>query len=109
MGLVILGSQKYPAQPLVPEPSAFKVQLVLKKLKDHKSLGIDQIPTELIKTEGRTSCYEIHKLINCLMSGRSQSLYLSIRRVIKQAVLIIKSCHLCQLCTKFYRTSCCQG
>jgi len=50
----------------VPESSAFKVQLALKKLKSHKSLGIDQIPTELTKAGGRTICYEIHKLINSI-------------------------------------------
>ena len=36
------------AEPLVPEPSAFKVKLAIKKLKRHKSPGIDQIP-EVIK------------------------------------------------------------
>ena len=33
------------------------------KLKSHKSPGIDQIPAELIKAEGKTIHYEIHKLI----------------------------------------------
>jgi hypothetical protein len=30
------------AEPLVPEPSAFEVELVIKKLKRNKSPGIDQ-------------------------------------------------------------------
>ena len=51
------------AEPLVPEPSAFEVQLAIEKLKSHKSLGIDQLPAELIKAEGRTICYYIHKFI----------------------------------------------
>jgi len=51
------------AEPLVPEPSAFEVQLAIDKLKGHKSPGIDQIPAELIKTGGGTICLEIHKLI----------------------------------------------
>ena len=34
--------------PLVPEPSAFDVELAIGKLKNHKSPGIDQIPAELI-------------------------------------------------------------
>jgi len=46
---------------------------------------------------------------NYLRSGRSQSLCLSIRRVIKQIVVIIGPFYFCQLCTKFYPTSCCQG
>ena len=32
------------AEPLVPEPSAFKVELAIEKLKSHKSPGIEQIP-----------------------------------------------------------------
>jgi len=51
------------AELLVPEPSAFEVELAIEKLKSHKSLGIDQIPAELIKTVGRKIRYEICKLI----------------------------------------------
>ena len=51
------------AEPLVPEQSAFEVQLAIEKLKRHKSKGIDQIPAEFIKAGGRTICSEIHKLI----------------------------------------------
>ena len=51
------------AEPLVPEPSAFEVELAIEKLKSHKSPGIDQIPTELIKAGGRTIRCAIHKLI----------------------------------------------
>ena len=51
------------AEPLVPEPSAFEVDLAIEKLKNHKSPGIDQIPAELINAAGRTICNEIHKLI----------------------------------------------
>ena len=50
-------------EPLVPEPSAFEVELAIGKLKNHKSSGIDQIPAELIKAGGRTICCAIHKLI----------------------------------------------
>jgi len=51
------------AETLVPEPSAFEVELAVEKLKSHKSPGIDQIPAELIKAGGRTIPYEIHTLI----------------------------------------------
>ena len=47
----------------MPEPSAFEVALVTEKLKSHKSLGVDHIPAELIKAEGRTIRSGIHKLI----------------------------------------------
>jgi hypothetical protein len=48
------------AQPLVPEQSTSEVELVIEKLKSHRSPGIGQIPTELIKTGGRTIRYKIH-------------------------------------------------
>jgi len=53
----------YTAEPLVPEPNASNDELGIKKLKSHKSPGIVPIPAELIKTEGRKICPEIHKLI----------------------------------------------
>ena len=40
---------------------------------------------------------------NCLRSGRSRSLYLFIRRTIKQTIEIIQEYRLCQLPTKFYQ------
>ena len=57
-------TETHTAEPLVPEPSAFEVDLATEKLKSHRSPGIDQIPAELIKAGGRTIRYEIHKLIN---------------------------------------------
>ena len=51
------------AEPLVPEPSVFEVELAIEKLESHKSPGIDQIPAELITEGGRTIRYQIHKLI----------------------------------------------
>ena len=79
--------ETHTAEPLVSEPSAFEVDLAIEKLKRHKSPGIDQIPAELIK-EGveQFAIRSINLLFlfginrNCLRSGRSRSLYLSIRR-----------------------------
>ena len=51
------------AEPLVPESSAFEVELAIEKLKSHKLPGIDQIPAELIKAGGSTIRCAIHKLI----------------------------------------------
>jgi hypothetical protein len=51
------------AEPLVPEPSAFEIEIAIEKLKRHKSPGIDQIPAELIKAGGSTIRCAIHKLI----------------------------------------------
>jgi len=45
IGLMILGRQKYKtAEPLVPEPSAFKFEMADEKVKSQKSRGISQIP-----------------------------------------------------------------
>jgi hypothetical protein len=87
------------------------------KLKRHKSPGIDQIQTEMFKAGRRTILSEIHEIINYSWnkeklperSGRTRSLYLSIRRMIKQIVVIIETYHFCQLHTKFYPTSWCPG
>jgi hypothetical protein len=56
-------TEVHTAEPLVPEPSAFEVEMANEKLKRHKSPGIDQIPAELIKAGGRIIRSEIHKLI----------------------------------------------
>jgi hypothetical protein len=63
MGLMMSGSQKHTAEPLVTEPSAFEFDLAIELLKSHKSPGIDQILAELVKTVGNTVQHEIHKLI----------------------------------------------
>ena len=92
------------AEPLVPEPSAFEVELAIEKLKSHKSPGIHQIPAELIKAGSRTIHSQFHKLIISIWnkeelpeSGKSRSLYLSTRRAVKQIVVIIGAYHFCQL------------
>ena len=37
------------AEPQLPEPSVFEIEMVIEKLKRHKSPGIDQPSAELIK------------------------------------------------------------
>ena len=66
------------AELLVPQPSAAEFEMVVVKLKSHKSPGIDQIPAELIKTEvGQLILRSINLFAlfgvrrNCLKSGRS--------------------------------------
>jgi hypothetical protein len=52
------------ADPLIPEPSSFEVEIAIEKLKRYKSPGTDQMPAELIQAGGSTLRSEIHKLIN---------------------------------------------
>ena len=52
------------SKPVEPEPSAFKVEMAIEKLRRHRTQGIDQIPAELIKAGGMAVHSEIHKLIN---------------------------------------------
>ena len=47
------------------EASACEVQMAIGKLKK-KSSGIDYILAEFIKAGGRTTCSDIHKLINSI-------------------------------------------
>jgi len=83
---------------LVPEASAFEVEMAIEKLKRHKSSGIDQTPANCLK-QGveHFARRSINLLIifrlrrNCLESVGSRSLYLFIRRVIKQSVVNIEA------------------
>jgi hypothetical protein len=87
-------------EPLVSEPGASEVEMAIGKLKGHKSLGTDQIPAELIKPGVTTICSEIHKLLNSIWNKDElpeEWKCLSIRRAIKQTVLIIEAYHYCQL------------
>jgi hypothetical protein len=52
------------AEPLVPCPSRLEVEIAIAKLKNYKSPGSDQIPTELIQAGGEILLPAIHKLIN---------------------------------------------
>jgi hypothetical protein len=80
------------AEPLVPEPSAFEVELAIVKLKSHKTPGIDQIPEGLRQAVEQFAMRSINLLYlfgirrNFLRSG---SLYLSVRRAIKHILVII--------------------
>jgi hypothetical protein len=99
------------AEPLVPEPSAFEVELAIEKLKSHKSPGIVQIPAELIKTGGRTIHCAIHKLIISIWNKEvlpeewKESIIVPIYkniRGIKRIVITIGAYRFCEL-----RTKCC--
>jgi sorting nexin-29 len=52
------------AEPLVPKPSRFEVEIAIAKLKKYKSPGSDEISAELIQEGGEIFMSAIHKLIN---------------------------------------------
>jgi hypothetical protein len=54
------------AEPLVPDPRPFEVEITIAKLKRHKSAGNDQILVEVIQAGGEILRSEIHKLINSI-------------------------------------------
>jgi hypothetical protein len=90
--------------------------LDIEKPKSHKSPGVDPIPAELFKVGGRKIRYEIHNFIISIWNKEDlpelwkQSIIVLIyKKSIKQSVSIIGVYHFCQLRTKFYPTSCCQG
>jgi len=74
------------AEPQVPEPSAFEVELAIEKLKSHESACIDQIPAELIKVGEQFVMRSINLFIlfgirrNRPRNGRSGSLYVPIHK-----------------------------
>jgi hypothetical protein len=54
------------AEPLVPDPSPFEVEIAIPNLKKVQSPGGDQIPAELIQEGGEILRSEIHKFINAI-------------------------------------------
>jgi hypothetical protein len=52
-------TEPHTAEPLLPDPSAFEVDIAIENYKDTNN----QIPTEFMKAEGRTMRFDIHKLI----------------------------------------------
>ena len=74
-------------EPIVSEFCALELEIAIDKLNRHKSPDIDQIPAEFIKvgveqfTMSSVNLLILFGITNCL---RKRSLYLFIRRVIKQ-------------------------
>jgi hypothetical protein len=97
------------AEPLVPEPSNFEVEMAIEKLKRYKSPGIDQIPAEFLKARGSKICSETHKLINAIWNKEElpelwkETIIVRVyKKGDKKTVVTIASYHSCQLHTKLY-------
>jgi hypothetical protein len=58
-------TEVHTAEPLVPGPSRFEIEISIAKLKKYKSPpGSDQIRAELIQAGGEILLSAIHKLVN---------------------------------------------
>jgi len=114
---ILRQTEIYIAELLVPELSAFEVEMAFDKVKkDTNHQVLIKAQQNLLKQEvEQFTLRSVNFVIllvtrgNSLSSGRGQSLYLLIGRVIKQTVEVIKAYHFYQLETKFYPTSFCQG
>jgi hypothetical protein len=54
------------AEPLVPDPRPFEVEIAIEKLKRYKLPGSDEIPAERIQARGEILSSKIHKLIKSI-------------------------------------------
>jgi hypothetical protein len=61
------------AEPLVPGPSTFEVEIAIAKLKIYQSPGSSQIPAQTFQTRGEILRSEIHKLINSILNKEELS------------------------------------
>jgi hypothetical protein len=85
------------AEPLVPKPNAFEFEMAAENLRRHKLPNIDQIQAEFITARGRTIHSEIHKVVHSIWDKKGlstrwkESMYLLIRRVTKQTIVITEA------------------
>jgi len=93
------------AEPLVPEPSVFEVELTTEELKCKKSSEIKH-RVEQFAIRSINLLFLVGKRRNCLRSGRRRR---AIGRAIKQTAVFIGAYKYCTLHTKFCPTSCCKG
>jgi hypothetical protein len=95
------------AEPQVPDPSPFEVEITIENLKRYKSPGIDGIPTELIQAEGEILRFKIHKLIKFIWNKEElpnqwkESIIVPVNKKGDKTVVIIGGYHCYQLHTKF--------
>jgi hypothetical protein len=61
------------AKPYVPESSLVEVEIAIGKLKSYKSRSTHQIPAEIFKAWGQTSCSEIHNLFRSIQNKEKLS------------------------------------
>jgi hypothetical protein len=60
--------EMHTAKPLVPEPSAYEVEVAIGKFKGYKSPSVDQIQADLVQAGGETLHSKIRKFINMIQN-----------------------------------------
>jgi len=105
----------YIAGILFPNSSAFEVGMALEKRKRHKTPGVDQFPTEIIKKGHMVILSWIHKLVSSLWNEeetpeqRKESTFVQFDTgAIKQVLLTNEACLFYQLHAKLNPASFCQ-
>jgi hypothetical protein len=106
------------AEPLVPEPSTFEVEMAIEEVQRHKS-GTDQSPEDLIKARDRTIRSEINKRTNSIWNKVEQpdewkesnivTVYKKGDKTDSNNCNNCRGITICQLRTKLQATPCCQG
>jgi hypothetical protein len=99
------------AEPLEPGPSRLEVKIAIRMLIKYKSLGSDDILTELDEAGDEIILSAIYKFINSawnkgeLPTQWKESVIVAQKMVTKLTVIIIVGYHGYLLHTKFYRIS----
>jgi hypothetical protein len=92
------------AEPLVPEPSSFKLAIAIENVERHKLPGFDQIPAELMQAADSTLYAETHKVFSCIWNKEElpqQWKECLCKKGKKLTVVSTEGCHCYQL-----RTNC---
>jgi hypothetical protein len=104
------------AELLVPEPNAREFEMDIGMIKKTQTPGFEHILAELFKAWGRTICSDIDKHSNSIWNKKElpkewkEPIIISVyKNSDKTDCSNYCGISLCQLHTKFYPTSCCQG
>jgi hypothetical protein len=66
--------ERHTAEPLVPDPRPFEVEIAVENLKRNKSPGSDGIPAELIQAGGEILRSKFHKLIKSIWNKEEKEM-----------------------------------